>query len=140
MKSLNQELLTLIQEQATHLDTFVAGRAKRFNVKLSGRASKTNVDAISDGMIRVEVMARPSIRKRDGGFGKYYNKGVRQNLIVKAIRRRKSSKPLPKQKKRKKANIINRLMFAMMHNIQRLGIKKVQDVVITNISEPLKKK
>ena len=134
MKSLNQEILSIVSSQATHLDTFIAGRAKRFNLKLSGRASETIVSPQADGIIKVEVRARQSIRIRDAGFGRFYHKGVRENLTVKAVRRKPSSKS-KKIKKRKKANIINRLMFAMIHNLQRLGLTKMSDVAISSVSE-----
>lgn len=138
MKSLNQELLSIIQHQATHLDTFVAGRAKRFNVKLSGRASHTEVSTSNDGIITIEVMARNSIRNRDAAFGRHYTKGVRQPHEFKAVKRRKGSKPLRKIKKRKKANIINRLMFAMVYNIQSLSAKGIQSFVISDFKSILK--
>lgn len=129
MKSINQELLSLVNQEAQHLDTFVAGRAARHKLNLSGPASTTVVSS-GISIINIDVKARMSIRFRDGGFRRGWHKGVRQSTAAK--RNNKKLKP-PKG-----ANIINRLMFAMIHHLQEFGILRVADVTVYNLKELLK--
>jgi hypothetical protein len=130
MKSINQELLSLVNQETQHLDTFVAGRAARHNLKLSGPASNTIISTSGESIINIEVKARMSIRFRDGGFRRGWHKGVRASTSTK----RKNAKSKPP----KRANIINRLMFAMTHHLIELGILRVADVTVTNLKENLK--
>ena len=86
------------------------------------------VDQQQDKII-ITVMARPSIRFRDGGFGRYYHKGnkIATARISNVIR------------KRKRANILNRPMFNMIHRLSEMGLINLANVVTTTIKELLKK-
>ncbi len=128
MKSINQELLSLVKQEANHLDTFVAGRTAWYELNLSGPASSTVISG--ESTINLEVKARMSIRFQDGGFRRGWHKGVRASTSAK----RTGSKSKPPKRK----NIINRLMFSMIHNLIELGILRVADVTVINLKDLLK--
>ena len=127
MQIINNDLINLVDREATRLDAWTASRAARHGIVNRGKISNTIVQAQNDKII-VTVMARPSIRFRDAGFGAGYNKGVRiaTTRITNVTR------------KRKRANIINRPMFSMIHRLSEMGLINMANVVTTTIKELLK--
>ena len=128
MQIINGDILNIVEGEAKRLDAWTANRAERHGIVNRGKISNTIVEQQQDKII-ITVMATPSIRFRDGGFGRYYNKGIRVATvrIGNVIR------------KRKRANILNRPMFGMIHRLSEMGLINMAKAVTTTIKELLKK-
>lgn len=130
MENLNEELLHLIKKESLRLDTRVEARVKRRGIILKhGDKPSTTKVTVTDNNFIVEVMARPSIRLRDAGVGRYYNKGKRQfppKYGQRVFYRRQN-------------RIINRPMFELIHRLQEMGIKTMGKVIVKNLDEFIKK-
>ena len=120
---INTRLYQLLENEATKLDSRVDARIKYRRIKTStSPATNTLVKDMGD-TFRVEVMARPSIRLRDAGLGRYYRKGTR--ILPQSPNR----KPFLRRQYR----LLNRPMWALVHNVQELGIQVLTREVTTSI-------
>ena len=127
MQIINNDIVRLVEREATRLDKWTSNRAERHGIVNRDKISNTLVEQQQDKII-ITVMARPSIRFKDGGFGRFYHKGI-------GIATARISNVI---RKRKRANILNRPMFSMIHRLSEMGLINMAKVVTTTIKDLLK--
>ncbi len=124
-------LLQILEGEGTRLEERVKTRVKFKNIiKRSKTKDPANVRITSSNTsILVEVISDDSIRIRDAGFGRYYQKGKRHY----------PPRPDQRVKRRKKFNLLNRPMYDMYNRFMRVGINVLGRTVSTNILDLINK-
>lgn len=124
-------LLQYLEGEGTRLEERVKTRVKYKNIiKRSKTKDPANVRITSSNTsILVEVISDDSIRIRDAGFGRYYQKGKRHY----------PPRPDQRIKKRRKFKLLNRPMYDMYNRFLRVGINVLGRTVSTNILDLINK-